>query len=107
MYISGHLHDFYLVLGTIQAILDDDDSAKGILQPATSETLQKVLKSSLAVFADISALIKPYSHQVNKVDASKWGRLKWTFKEKDVEDLRRTLLAHKMTLNMAIAVANL
>lgn len=31
----------------------------------------------------------------------------WTFKEKEVDTLRRDLTAHKLTLNMAISVANL
>ena len=105
--MSCDLEDFYLVLGTIQAILDDKDSAQGILQPMTSENLVGVLKNSMVVFSDISAIVKSYTTQGNSVDSSRWQRLKWTFKEKDVEDLRKTLLAHKMTLNMAISVANL
>ena len=106
-YISCDLEDFYLVLGTIQAIADDKDSAQGILQPMTSENLIGVLKNSLVVFSDISAIVNSYTIQGNSVSSSKWQRLKWSFKEKDVEDLRKTLLAHKMTLNMAISVANL
>lgn len=106
-YILSDLEDFYRVLGTIQAILDDEDSAQGILQPPSSHNLTKVLKNSLVVFSDISALLKSYSKQGNAVNASTWQRMEWTFKEKDVEDLRKTLLAHKMTLNMAISVANL
>ena len=106
-HMSCDLEDFYLVLGTIQAILDDKDSAQGILQPMTSDNLVGVLKNSMVVFSDISAIVKSYTTQGNFVDSSRWQRLKWTFKEKDVEDLRKTLLAHKMTLNMAISAANL
>lgn len=105
--ISGDLEDFYCVLGTIQAILDDPDSAPGLLLPTTSENLTRVLKNSLTVFSDVSMIIQSYTTQGNAVNVSAWQRLKWTFKEKEIDDLRKSLLAHKMTLNMAISVANL
>ena len=105
--IAKDLEDFYVSLGTVQATLDNEDATQGILKPTTSENLTRVLQNSLTVFSDINAIVQRYAAQGDGVDLSTWQRLRWTYKEKEVEELRRRLWDHRMTLNMTISVASL
>ncbi len=105
--LSCGLEDLYLVLGTIQAMLDDQESAQGILQSTASENLTNVLQNSLDVLSRISMIVKAYASGGTSMDISTWQRVKWTFKEKEIDDLRKRLLDHKITLNLTISVANL
>ena len=105
--IGNDLKDFYRVLGTLQALLDDEESAAGVVQSATSENLSRVLESSMSIFADINGLIGDFSSRGSSTEVKLWRRVRWTFKEKEVGELRRNLTAHKITLNLAISVANL
>ena len=104
--ISSDLQDFYLVLGTIQALLDDEDFAAGLVQHAQSVNLCKVLKDCVAVFREFSTIVSEYQAS-NKYSAiGTWQRMKWTFKESEIKALRSDLNGCKVTLNLAISVAN-
>ena len=105
--MSSDLEDLYLILSTIQALLDDNDCAAGVLHPITSDSLQKVLENCLAVFVDVSNIINEYKAKCTLAEIGAWSRFKWTFKEKEVDSLRANLRANKLTLNMAISVANM
>lgn len=104
--ISKDLEGFYLVLGTIQALLDEKEFSAGIVQYAQSENLCKVLEDCLFVFKDFGTIISEY--QAHSMDPAMrtWQRLKWTFKESEIKDLRRKLIDCKVTLNLAISTAN-
>lgn len=104
--ISNDLQDFYLVLGTIQALLDDEDFSAGIAQHSHSENLCKVLEDCIRVFSELNTIISDYqAHNRDSVSGT-WQRLKWTFKESEIKTLRGDLMGCKTTLNLAISVAN-
>ncbi|KAL6716718.1 hypothetical protein ACLMJK_006286 [Lecanora helva] len=104
--LSKDLEDFYLVLGSIQAIIDDGQSEWGMLDSAASNSLDAVLRSSIEIFSDINTTLKPCTIKGQSMGLSAWKRLKWSFKEKEIERVRMRLLDNKMTLNMAVSVAN-
>ena len=109
--LVSDLEDFYLVLGTLQALLNDEETSQGVTQPATSSNLSKVVTDCIAVFNGISCIVNEYQ-DLSKAPKSKsasrtWRRVRWTFKEKEIERMKRNLVACKVTLNMAVSVANL
>lgn len=104
--ISNDLEDFYLVLGTIQALLDDEEFSAGIVQHAQSKSLCKVLEDCILVFKGFETIISEYQAHSKDPAISTWQRLKWTFKESEIKNLRRNLSGCKATLNLAISTAN-
>ena len=104
--ISNDLEDFYLVLGTIQALLDDEEFSAGIVQYAQSQNLCKVLEDCVAVFKNLETIISEYQAHSKDPAIRTWQRLKWTFKESEIKNLRRNLSGCKATLNLAISTAN-
>jgi Fungal N-terminal domain of STAND proteins len=105
--ISIDLEDFYTILGTLKGYLDDDDLSSGVLHHATSENLESVLKNSINIFKDISRVLALYNARGGSGNISQWRKIKFSFMKDEVEALRNSLAAYKMTLNMAISVANL
>ena len=104
--ISNDLEDFYLVLGTIQALLDDEEFSVGLVQYAQSKNLCKVLEDCISVFKDFETIISEYQAHSKDPATGTWQNLKWTFKESKIKDLRRNLSGCKATLNLAISTAN-
>ena len=105
--IADDLEDFYSVLGILTSALEDDESAAGVLEPAMSGHLSQVLRHCLEVFKAIRLILGEYDDRNRSiVGLSVWKRIKWTFKEKEVEDARKDLSHCKLTLNMVISVAN-
>ena len=104
--ISSDLEDFYLVLGTFQALLDDEEFSAGIVQYAQSENLCKVLEDCVVVFKNLETIISEYQAHGKDPAISTWQRLKYKFKESEIKDQRRNLSDCKATLNLAIAAAN-
>ena len=105
--LSRDLEDFYLVLGTLQSILDSRESTQGMLRAVTTQSLERALQDSVGVFSDINIVVGNPTKKGNVINYPVWKRIKRTFKEKEVVNLRKMLLDHKMTLNMAISVANM
>ena len=103
--ISNDLQDFYLVLGTIQALLDDEDFSAGIAQHSHTENLCKVLKDCIRVFNELNIIISNYQAHNRDSATGTWQRLKWTFKESEIKTLRSDLMGCKAILNLAISVA--
>lgn len=105
--LSSDLEDFYLVLGTLQALLDDEESSPGVIRQATSLDLCKVLENCIAIFKNIRIVISEYQIHHKRSEPGTWQRLKWTFRESEISGFRRDLTGCKATLNMAISMANL
>ena len=103
--VSNDLEDFYLVLGTVQELLDDEEFSASIVQYARSENLCGVLDHCLMIFEDLNIISEYQGHSKDSKNGS-WQRLKWTFKRSKIDDLRNNLMGCKATLNMAISVAN-
>lgn len=103
--ISTDLGDFYLVLASLQTLLNEDSFTQRASYLNTSKDLNEALKSSMRVFADLSSILGMYKKPGSRFPVA--YRFRWTFKEKEVEDLRKSLNAKKLTLNTAISVATL
>ncbi|ERF74439.1 hypothetical protein EPUS_06617 [Endocarpon pusillum Z07020] len=106
-YIHSDLEDFYKVLGTLQALLRDEETVGGVVQPITSINLQNVLNNSVVIFKELACLIKPFEEQGGSTTLTLWQRVKWVFREKERLELRKMLIANKITLNLAISIAYL
>jgi len=105
--ISVDLEDFYTILGTLKGYLEDDDFSSGVLHGAAAENLESVLRNSINIFMEISRVLALYKARGGYGNISQWRKIKFSFMKDDVDALRNHLAAHKMTLNMAISVANL
>ena len=107
-HIHSDLGDFYKVLGTLQALLEDEETMGGVVQPMTSINLQNVLNNSVTIFKELAALIKPFEEQGQggSTALTPWQRVKWVFGEKERLELRKMLIGNKITLNLAISIAN-
>lgn len=101
--IASDLRAFYSVLGTIQAYLGHEETQTGVLHPSTSSDVQTVLKNCVTIFLEFHKIV----HEFHHIDMRLWERVKWTWKHKEVLQLRDQLGADKITLNVAIATANL
>ena len=105
--LSTDLEDFYLVLGTLQALLDDEGFSPGVVRQATSSNLCKALENCIAIFKNIKIVASEYQIHHKRSEPGTWQRLKWTFKESEISGFRRDLMGCKATLNMSISMASL
>jgi Fungal N-terminal domain of STAND proteins len=105
--ISRDLKAFYSVLGTLKAYLDDEEISGGVLHPATSADLEAVLTNCMTIFKDFNTIVKNYIKKSSEGGVTLARSGQWTWNEKEIWSLREHLAAHKITLNVAIAAANL
>ncbi len=115
--ISQDLKAFYVVLGNLQGYLDHKDTARGVLHPATSTDLNALLHTCMTTLQDLHIIINGFirkfgteqsaSKRARTDDVTKWQSFRSSWKEGEIRTLRTHLADHKITLNIAIAVANL
>ena len=105
--VSQDLEDYYLVLGTLQSLLTDQDYHSNASHVSTSKALAKVLENSLGVFKDLNSILGTYKEHGCLSNVGTRARWKYNFKEKQIEALRTSLNAQKLTMNTAISVTNL
>ena len=96
----------YSGLGILQSLLNDQECDSGISEPAISENVSQALNTCLKVFKELSLMVSEYQTPHEKTEVRAWQRAKWTFKEKEIGDVRLNLATCKATLNMAISMAN-
>lgn len=104
---SRDLKSFYCVLGNIAGFLGDTETAGGLLHPATLPDLQDVLENCIRLFQELYTIVNEYLKDVKSADVARWHCVEWAWREKEVKVLQDCLSAHKITLNVAIATANL
>ena len=105
--LTKDLEDFFQILGTLQALLEDEETAPGVVRPTVTNNLQSVLDNCILVFNDLSVIVQEFKERWHTERTKDWIHLKWSFKHKSIEELSNTLAAHKITLNLAISVASL
>ena len=105
--LSSDLEDFYLVLGTLQALIDDDESSSSVIRQASSLNLCNVLENCISIFKNIRIVASEYQIHHKRSEPGAWHRLKWTFREPDIDGFRKDLMGCKATLNTTISVASL
>ncbi|KAM0611073.1 hypothetical protein ACHAP1_001551 [Verticillium nonalfalfae] len=109
--LSADLKGFVSVLGTLQGYLDHEDTRQGVLHPGTVDELSDVLEDCIQVFTELSQQLNKDLNGSGEASAdakmSTWRRLRLSFRDKDFEELRAKLAARKLTLTVAVSVANL
>ena len=115
--ISQDLKVFYSILGNLQGYLDHEDTARGVLHPATSKDLDVVLHGCVTTLQDLHIIVNGFikkfgteqstSKRAGTDDVTKWQSFRSSWKEGEIRTLRTHLANYKITLNIAIAVASL
>ncbi|KAL9621774.1 MAG: hypothetical protein Q9160_003746 [Pyrenula sp. 1 TL-2023] len=104
--LSSDLEAFYLILGTLQTVLQDEISSAAAVDQVMSDGLSRALKDSIDIFKKITTVIESFKAPKHISPPGNWLRAQWIFKEKTMLDLRQELMECKMTLNIAICVVN-
>ncbi|KAG7102580.1 hypothetical protein HYQ45_014458 [Verticillium longisporum] len=108
--LSADLKAFVSVLGTLQGYLDHEDTKQGVLHPGTVDELSDVLEDCIQVFTELNQQLNKDLHGSGDASVaakmSTWRRLRLSFRDKDFEELRTKLAARKLTLTVAVSVAN-
>ena len=104
--------NLYLVPGTLQANLDDEETSQAVIKQAASSNLETGPGDCIRIFNAMSSVVGEYKPaNTSSALVSNWQRLKWTFKQEEVAKLREELTACKIILNLnvnlAVSVANL
>lgn len=109
--LSQDLTALYTILGVLHSYFDGLDLQK---QSGQSKQVAQVaqlvdlpLKNCINAYADITLLIRPFIKPSGDARTSKWKGIKWNFKEKEVVALQTVLISYKVTLEIAVGVANL
>ena len=102
--ISAELEDFCLVLGSLQHPLGDDEFAHQASHLSTSQDLAQALKNLIKIFVSMSSILGSFRTTDPRLPVTFLFR--WTFKKREVAELRNSLEVQKLTLNTALSVAN-
>jgi hypothetical protein len=105
--VSQDLKAFYSLLGTIQAYLDDEELTRGLLHEQTCGSIQEILVNCVGILRQFEDIVTEYIKAGRLPNLTRWQKVSWTWKVKDVENLRQHLSDHKMSLGLAIAMANI
>jgi hypothetical protein len=104
--LSKDLDALYVVLGVLRGHLDHAESNTTFAN--LIPMLSAPLENCLSAFKNISNTIKPFVKISGEAKESQWRRFKWTlFREKDVGVLQNVLNTCKMSLDVAVSVANM
>ena len=104
--VKSDLYAFYSLLNKTQTYLSNTDTQSGLLHPATKNDVKDVLKDCLSTLQSLNCLVTEYKAS-NDVDDGAWQQIKSIWKEKEISQLREQLAAHKTTLNVVVAAADL
>jgi hypothetical protein len=104
-HISDDLKALYAVLGTLDALLRNEQIAQNALMRDLSASLEDVLKNCVRIFREIGMVVNEYVGADGKAKSGAWTGAKWTFKEKEIGMLRDHLAMYKATCTMAINTA--
>lgn len=108
--MAQDIQSLYLVLGSLQGLLADLQKLSplpGILP--ILESLQQPLSHCLFALDQLQQKLDKYSRPASdgKIRMRKWTAFRWQFTEKDALFWRENLLSYKLTLDIAVATANL
>ncbi|KAJ9263432.1 hypothetical protein DTO212C5_7617 [Paecilomyces variotii] len=108
--IAQDVRGLYLVLGSLQGLLAclHQDSLPSNVLPML-ESLQQPLDHCLFAFRQLQQKIGRYTKPASdgQVRMRKWTAFRWQFTEKEADVWREHLISYKLTLDVAIATANL
>ncbi|KAJ9220449.1 hypothetical protein DTO169C6_7193 [Paecilomyces variotii] len=108
--IAQDVRGLYLVLGSLQGLLAclHQDSLPSNVLPML-ESLQQPLDHCLFAFRQLQQKVGRYTKPASdgQVRMRKWTAFRWQFTEKEADVWREHLISYKLTLDVAIATANL
>jgi hypothetical protein len=107
MLIPYDLKTFYSILGTLHEYLQEDDTTAGVLHPTIRQDLDGVLTQCVSLFQDIGAFIAEFLRNDATSTMSNWRAMRYSWKENEMVQLKEHLMAHKLTLSLALCSANL
>lgn len=105
--VSQDLKTFYLILSTLYEYLQEEDTATGVVHPATCQDLKEALKQCVQIFQRLGELIAEFLRNDATETVSKWQTVRYLWKQDEFSQLREHLMAQKTTLNLAVCSANL
>jgi hypothetical protein len=106
--VSSDTKSIFAVLGTLSGYLNEEDTAAGVIHYLIAADLKEVLNNSIAVLKEMQLLVYEfYKEEQNTANIAMWRRLKWDFRSSEIEKWCNQLGAHKITLSVTIAMANL
>ena len=105
--LSNDSEALYVVLGALERQLNNIDIDLTPAQAAFVPLLQGPLKNCVSAFKDIQNTLKPFVKPPGEANKSKWKGLVFTFREKQIEVLQNALNSTKMSLDIAMSVANM
>lgn len=105
--VSQDLKAFYSILSTLHGYLQEEDTAAGVVHPATCRDLRETLTQCLQIFQQLGELIAEFLRNDATEEVSKWKTVRYLWKQDEVSRIREHLMAHKVTINLAVCSANL
>ena len=95
------------VLETLNTLVNHVHLSGGAAHTDFIPLLKPPLENCTTALDSIFLTIKPYTKPSGQPKKSKWRGFVWTFRETEVLTLQKTLMDYKMSLDIALAVANL
>ncbi|MCJ1243308.1 hypothetical protein MMC30_000505 [Trapelia coarctata] len=105
--LSSDLAALSNVLGTLENFLQNINNGRNPNQARLVGILQSPLNNCMKSLHDIKGEIEPFVKPLSGISTSKWKAFVWTFREKDVIALQRSLMSSQSLLDSAVAVVTL
>jgi hypothetical protein len=106
--ISTDTQDLVSILANLQSYLDDEENSARVTHRLVARNLADVLKNTISVLKELQLMVQDaINGNVGAEMTDILKALEWNFREGKVQQWRQQLYAHKMTLNLAISMANL
>jgi hypothetical protein len=105
--VSQDMKSFYSILSTLHEYLEEEDTATGVVHPATCRDIQEALPQCIHIFQKLGELLAEFLRNDATESVSRWRTVRYLWKKDEISQLREHLMAHKTTLNLAICSANL
>jgi hypothetical protein len=106
--LAQDVRGLYGVLGSLQGLLQDlkvDCLPENVIP--IFEGLQQPLDHCFWAFRELQMKICKYIKPTGDPRQSKWAAFRWQFTEKDTNVYRSHLASYKLTVDVALATANL
>src|SRR5271170_2943417 len=105
--LSKDLQALKNVLETLNTLVNQVHLSGGTARTDFIPLLKPPLENCTTALESILLAVKPYTKPSGESKKSRWRGFVWTFREREVLMLQKTLMDYKMSLDIAISVANL
>jgi hypothetical protein len=105
--LSRDLQALQNVLETLSTLVNHVHLNGGTARTNFIPLLKPPVENCTTALESILLAVKPYTKPTGEPKKTKWRGFVWTFREAEVLTLQKTLMDYKMSLDIAISVANL